>query len=184
MDTFNSKVKTTEQLVKKIEELEDRNAELTEEVDQLSGIREALEEKVSAYRYRLKELTNQLESIDISPFSHQEPYHNRDELERRRLILQRPRSPVTGTDSINAEANKEESHIEEKYERLLEQYMCERERNEQLFDYLFSKEKNARLDLFVMEDAADTLLEATTLSRKIIEQAEMKVRMLETNMKK
>ncbi|MBU5584791.1 hypothetical protein KQJ29_35265, partial [Enterococcus sp. S181_ASV_20] len=62
--------------------------------------------------------------------------------------------------------------LQEKYERLLEQYMFECDRNEQLFDYLFHQENDATLELFVKADAADTLLAAATISRKIIQQAE------------
>lgn len=178
MDAFNSKVGAVDQLMEKIEKLEDKNTFLAQEVDRLDGIRGALEEKVSAYRFRLKELIRQLESVDISPLNNQKVYHNRDELERRRFVIRRP-NPVVDCQKVNGAGA--ENAANEKYDRLLEQYMHERERNEQLFDYLFSKEKKATLDLFIREDAADTLLEATTLSRVIIEQAELKARKLEAD---
>ncbi|MFQ7236988.1 MAG: hypothetical protein ACLRPU_19100, partial [Enterococcus hulanensis] len=62
-------------------------------------------------------------------------------------------------------------------------YMYEREKNEQLFNYLFQKDENAALELFVKADAADTLLEATALSRRIIQQAEERARHIGTDLK-
>lgn len=77
----------------------------------------------------------------------------------------------------------ESDELQEKYDRLLEQYMYEHDKNEQLFNYLFQKEENAALELFVKADAADTLLEATALSRRIIQQAEDQARHIETDLK-
>ena len=72
--------------------------------------------------------------------------------------------------------------LQEKYERLLEQYMFECDRNEQLFDYLFHQENDATLELFVKADAADTLLAAATTSRKIIQQAEEQAKYIESSL--
>jgi hypothetical protein len=72
--------------------------------------------------------------------------------------------------------------LQEKYEHLLEQYMFECDRSEQLFDYLFHQENDATLELFVKADAADTLLAAATTSRKIIQQAEEQAKYIESSL--
>lgn len=162
--------------------LENRNEELLNQVEKLEGIRGALEEKVSAYRYRLKELTKQLEERCLSSTQDEVVYHNKDSLERRRFIIRRntnQQSTIKCSDASMKES--EAKQLQEKYEQLLKQYMYERERNEALFDYLFQKEENAGLELFVKTEAADTLLEATRLSRKIIQQAEYQARNIESN---
>lgn len=164
---------TDEQLLDKVEVLENQNEELLDRVEKLEGIRGALEEKVSAYRYNLKELTKKLDDVDIPIKKEVVVYHNKDNLERRRFILQgRNLHEQAAVCHDSSDEVAEITNLQEKYERLLEQYMYEHDRNDQLFSYLFQEEENAALDLFVKVDVADTLLEATTLSRRIIQQAE------------
>lgn len=175
---------TEVQLLDKVNVLKEQNGELLNQIDKLEGIRGALEEKVSAYRYRLKEVTRQLEDIDATAPYEEAVYHNKDNLERRRFILRRN---LVQQDTKECSAAFEEAEkddvLQEKYERLLEQYMYEREKNEQLFNYLFQQDENAALELFVKADAADTLLEATALSRRIIQQAEKRARHIGTELK-
>jgi len=175
---------TEVQLLDKVNVLKEQNGELLNQIDKLEGIRGALEEKVSAYRYRLKEVTRQLEDIDATAPYEEAVYHNKDNLERRRFILRRNLVQQDTKECFAAveEAEKDDA-LQEKYERLLEQYMYEREKNEQLFNYLFQKDENAALELFVKADAADTLLEATALSRRIIQQAEKRARHIGTELK-
>ena len=175
---------TEVQLLDKVDVLKEQNGELLDQIDKLEGIRGALEEKVSAYRYRLKEVTRQLEDIDATAPYEEAVYHNKDNLERRRFILRRNLvQQDTKECSAAIEDAEKDDALQEKYERLLEQYMYEREKNEQLFNYLFQQDENAALELFVKADAADTLLEATTLSRRIIQQAEERARHIGTDLK-
>lgn len=175
---------TEVQLLDKVDVLKEQNGELLNQIDKLEGIRGALEEKVSAYRYRLKEVTRQLEDIDATAPYEEAVYHNKDNLERRRFILRRKLvQQDTKECSAAIEDAEKNDELPEKYERLLEQYMYEREKNEQLFNYLFQKDENAALELFVKADAADTLLEATALSRRIIQQAEERARHIGTDLK-
>lgn len=175
---------TEVQLLDKVDVLKEQNGELLNQIDKLEGIRGALEEKVSAYRYRLKEVTRQLEDIDATAPYEEAVYHNKDNLERRRFILRRNLvQQDTKECSAAVEDAEKNDELPEKYERLLEQYMYEREKNEQLFNYLFQQDENAALELFVKADAADTLLEATALSRRIIQQAEERARHIETDLK-
>ncbi|MDT2659457.1 hypothetical protein P7E02_06235 [Enterococcus hulanensis] len=175
---------TEVQLLDKVDVLKEQNGELLNQIDKLEGIRGALEEKVSAYRYRLKEVTRQLEDIDATAPYEEAVYHNKDNLERRRFILRRNLvQQDTKECSAAVEDAEKNDELPEKYERLLEQYMYEREKNEQLFNYLFQKDENAALELFVKADAADTLLEATALSRRIIQQAEERARHIGTDLK-
>ncbi|WP_249355061.1 hypothetical protein [Enterococcus hulanensis] len=175
---------TEVQLLDKVDVLKEQNGELLNQIDKLEGIRGALEEKVSAYRYRLKEVTRQLEDIDATAPYEEAVYHNKDNLERRRFILRRNLvQQDTKECSAAIEDAEKNDELPEKYERLLEQYMYEREKNEQLFNYLFQQDENAALELFVKADAADTLLEATTLSRRIIQQAEERARHIGTDLK-
>jgi len=175
---------TEVQLLDKVDVLKEQNGELLNQIDKLEGIRGALEEKVSAYRYRLKEVTRQLEDIDATAPYEEAVYHNKDNLERRRFILRRNlvQQDTKECSSAFEEAEKDDV-LQEKYERLLEQYMYEREKNEQLFNYLFQQDENAALELFVKADAVDTLLEATALSRRIIQQAEERARHIGTDLK-
>lgn len=180
-DVFNVTDNSKEQLLEKIEDLEIQSEELLNQIEKLEGIRGALEEKVSAYRYRLKEVTKKLEDNHILLSRDIVVYHNKDNLERRRFVLQR-RTEVKqclGSSKKTEEIN----DLQNKYERLLEQYMYERDRNEKLFEYLFQKENDAALELFVETDAADTLLDAAKTSRKIIQQAEEQARYIESNLK-
>ncbi|WP_242550720.1 hypothetical protein [Enterococcus hulanensis] len=175
---------TEVQLLDKVDVLKEQNGELLNQIDKLEGIRGALEEKVSAYRYRLKEVTRQLEDIDATAPYEEAVYHNKDNLERRRFILRRNLVQQDAKEcSAAVEDAEKNDELPEKYERLLEQYMYEREKNEQLFNYLFQKDENAALELFVKADAADTLLEATALSRRIIQQAEERARHIGTDLK-
>lgn len=175
---------TEVQLLDKVDVLKEQNGELLNQIDKLEGIRGALEEKVSAYRYRLKEVTRQLEDIDATAPYEEAVYHNKDNLERRRFILRRNLvQQDTKECSAAVEDAEKNDELPEKYERLLEQYMYEREKNEQLFNYLFQQDENAALELFVKADAADTLLEATALSRRIIQQAEERARHIGTELK-
>lgn len=175
---------TEVQLLDKVDVLKEQNGELLNQIDKLEGIRGALEEKVSAYRYRLKEVTRQLEDIDATAPYEEAVYHNKDNLERRRFILRRNLvQQDTKECSAAVEDAEKNDELPEKYERLLEQYMYEREKNEQLFNYLFQQDENAALELFVKADAADTLLEATALSRRIIQQAEERARHIGTDLK-
>ena len=175
---------TEVQLLDKVDVLKEQNGELLNQIDKLEGIRGALEEKVSAYRYRLKEVTRQLEDIDATAPYEEAVYHNKDNLERRRFLLRRNLvQQDTKECSAAVEQAEKDDALQEKYERLLEQYMYEREKNEQLFNYLFQQDENAALELFVKADAADTLLEATTLSRRIIQQAEERARHIGTDLK-
>ena len=175
---------TEVQLLDKVDVLKEQNGELLNQIDKLEGIRGALEEKVSAYRYRLKEVTRQLEDIDATAPYEEAVYHNKDNLERRRFIIRRNLvQQDTKECSAAVEDAEKNDELPEKYERLLEQYMYEREKNEQLFNYLFQQDENAALELFVKADAADTLLEATALSRRIIQQAEERARHIETDLK-
>ena len=152
-----------------------------DQIEKLEGIRGALEEKVSAYRYRLKEVTKKLEDNHILLSRDIVVYHNKDNLERRRFVLQRRTDVKQCLDF--SEKTEEINDLQNKYERLLEQYMYERDRNEKLFEYLFQKENDAALELFVETDAADTLLDAAKTSRKIIQQAEEQARYIESNLK-
>ena len=171
-----------EQLLEKVEILEVQSEALLNQVEKLEGIRGALEEKVSAYRFRLKEVTKKLEDIDVSSSRDIVVYHNKDNLERRRFILG-SRVNYQQECSNDSEKAAEINYLQDKYERLLDQYMHERDKNEQLFNYLFQKEENVALDLFVKADAADTLLDATTLSRKIIQRAEDQAKHIGSNLK-
>lgn len=172
-----------DQLLATVEDLEIQNEEQLEQIEKLEGIRGALEEKVSAYRYRLKELTTKIEDIRVSSSREIVVYHNKDNLERRRFVLQKRLCNRSARESLDS--SKSTMHfddLQDKYERLLEQYMYERDQNEKLFDYLFQKEDEAVLELFVKADAADTLLEATTVSRKIIQRAEEQARSIGANL--
>lgn len=172
-----------DQLLATVEDLEIQNEEQLEQIEKLEGIRGALEEKVSAYRYRLKELTTKIEDIRVSSSREIVVYHNKDNLERRRFVLQKRLCNQPARES--SDSSKSTMHfddLQDKYERLLEQYMYERDQNEKLFDYLFQKEDEAVLELFVKADAADTLLEATTVSRKIIQRAEEQARSIGANL--
>lgn len=180
-DVFNVTDNSKEQLLEKIEDLEIQSEELLDQIEKLEGIRGALEEKVSAYRYRLKEVTKKLEDNHILLSRDIVVYHNKDNLERRRFVLQR-RTDVKQCLGFS-EKTEEINDLQNKYERLLEQYMYERDRNEKLFEYLFQKENDAALELFVETDAADTLLDAAKTSRKIIQQAEEQARYIESNLK-
>ncbi|MBU5361017.1 hypothetical protein KQI58_07990 [Enterococcus raffinosus] len=180
-DVFNVTDNSKEQLLEKIEDLEIQSEELLDQIEKLEGIRGALEEKVSAYRYRLKEVTKKLEDNHILLSRDIVVYHNKDNLERRRFVLQRR---TEGKQCLGSSKKTEEiNDLQNKYERLLEQYMYERDRNEKLFEYLFQKENDAALELFVETDAADTLLDAAKTSRKIIQQAEEQARYIESNLK-
>lgn len=173
-----------EQLLEKVEDLEIQSEELLNQVEKLEGIRGALEEKVSAYRFRLKEVTKQLEDISVSSSRDIVVYHNKDNLERRRFILgKRMNDQQVSECSSSSEKAAEMNDLQDKYERLLEQYMYERDKNEQLFNYLFQKENDAALELFVKADAADTLLDATTVSRKIIQRAEDQAKHIGSNLR-
>ena len=175
---------TEVQLSVKVDVLEKQNSELLNQVDKLEGIRGALEEKVSAYRYRLKEVTRQLDNVEAVFPREKVIFHNKDNLERRRFIIRKEMvQQETKKCTAAAEKKVESDELQEKYDRLLEQYMYEHDKNEQLFNYLFQKEENAALELFVKADAADTLLEATALSRRIIQQAEDQARHIETDLK-
>lgn len=180
-DVLNVTDNSKEQLLEKIEDLEIQSEELLDQIEKLEGIRGALEEKVSAYRYRLKEVTKKLEDNHILLSRDIVVYHNKDNLERRRFVLQR-RTDVKQCLGFS-EKTEEINDLQNKYERLLEQYMYERDRNEKLFEYLFQKENDAALELFVETDAADTLLDAAKTSRKIIQQAEEQARYIESNLK-
>ena len=172
-----------DQLLATVEDLEIQNEEQLEQIEKLEGIRGALEEKVSAYRYRLKELTTKIEDIRVSSSREIVVYHNKDNLERRRFVLQKRLCNRSARESLDS--SKSTMHfddLQDKYERLLEQYMYECDQNEKLFDYLFQKEDEAVLELFVKADAADTLLEATTVSRKIIQRAEEQARSIGANL--
>lgn len=171
-----------EQLLEKVEDLEVQNEELLSQVEKLEGIRGALEEKVSAYRFRLKEVTEKLEDIHVSSSREIVVYHNKDNLERRRFILG-GRANYSWKCESNSEKKAEINQLQDKYERLLELYMLERDQNEQLFQHLFQKEGDAVLELFVKADAADTLLDATTLSRKIIQRAEDQAKHIGSNLR-
>ena len=175
---------TAGQLLEEMDVLEKQNSELLNQVDKLEGIRGALEEKVSAYRGRLKEVTRQLEEIDAASLNEEAVYHNKDNLERRRFFIRRSlvQQETKECPAAFEEADKKDD-LQEKYERLLEQYMYEHDKNEQLFNYLFHKEDRAALELFVKADAADTLLEATVLSRRIIQQAEEQAQHIGTDLK-
>jgi len=177
---------TEGQLLSKVDLLENQNEELLNQVDKLEGIRGALEEKVSAYRHRLKEVTKTIEDANLSSLKDEDEvvYHNRDNLERRRFIIRRKIIQQQTVDCSSAFGEMAATNeLQEKYERLLEQYMYEHNKNEQLFKYLFQEEDAAVLELFVKEDAADTLLEATTLSRRIIQQAEEQARHIGSDLK-
>ena len=172
-----------DQLLATVEDLEIQNEEQLEQIEKLEGIRGALEEKVSAYRYRLKELTTKIEDIRVSSSREIVVYHNKDNLERRRFVLQKRLCNQPARESLDASKSiMNFDDLQDKYERLLEQYMYERDQNEKLFDYLFQKEDEAVLELFVKADAADTLLEATTVSRKIIQRAEEQARSIGANL--
>lgn len=168
------KEQSIQQLNGKVESLEIENEQLTGEVERLAGIRGALEERVSAYRNHCKALTRQLEAMNERVLMDKVVYHNKDGLERRSFILKQPKTFICST---------EQDSLQEKYDQLLEQYMYLQERNEELFNYVFLKEERAALELFICEDAADTLLEATTLSRRIIQSAEEKAQTIGLNLK-
>lgn len=168
------KEQSIQQLNEKVESLEIENEQLTEEVERLTGISSALEEQTSAYRSHCKGLTSQLEAMNERVLIAKVVYHSKDSLKRRSLILKQPQAFVDNT---------EQDSLQEKYDQLLEQYMYLQERNEELFHCLFSKEEQAALELFIREDAADKLLEATTLSRRIIQSAEEKARIIGLNLK-
>lgn len=80
---------TEVQLSVKVDVLEKQNSELLNQVDKLEGIRGALEEKVSAYRYRLKEVTRQLDNVEAVFPREKVIFHNKDNLERRRFIIRK-----------------------------------------------------------------------------------------------
>lgn len=65
LDDSKLKESINGKVLSKVQLLEDRNEELLNQVKKLEGIRGALEEKVSAYRYRLKEITKQLEETQL-----------------------------------------------------------------------------------------------------------------------
>jgi hypothetical protein len=181
LDDSKLKESNNGKILSKVQLLEDRNDELLNQVKKLEGIRGALEEKVSAYRYRLKEITKQLEETQLPPTQDEVVYHNKDNLDRRRFIL-RGRLFQKGIEkrSKGYKGDQNVKELQEKYDRLLEQYMYEHDKSEALFDYLFQKEGNFDLELFARADAADTLLEATRLSRTIIQQAENHVQSIKS----
>lgn len=168
---------TKSQLVETVEFLENQNEQLLDQVERLEGIRGALEEKVSAYRDRLKELTVQLEEFHVSSTEKEVVYYNKDNLERRRFVLQRRPS----TECLASEEQAEIDYLEEKYARLLEHYMYEREKNERLTKGVSKKDEGTVLELFTKAEAADTLLKAATVSRKMIQRAEEHARQIESN---
>lgn len=88
-DVFSVTDNSKEQLLDKVDDLEIQNKELLEQIEKLEGIRGALEEKVSAYRCRLKEVTKKLEDHPIFLSRDIVVYHNKDNLERRRFVLHR-----------------------------------------------------------------------------------------------
>lgn len=173
----NSRMATKSQLVETVEFLENQNEQLLDQVERLEGIRGALEEKVSAYRDRLKELTVQLEEFHVSSTEKEVVYYNKDNLERRRFVLQRRPS----TECLASEEQAEIDYLEEKYARLLEHYMYEREKNERLTKGVSKKDEGTVLELFTKAEAADTLLKAATVSRKMIQRAEEHARQIESN---
>ena len=182
-DVFSVTDNSKEQLLDKVDDLEIQNKELLEQIEKLEGIRGALEEKVSAYRCRLKEVTKKLEDHPIFLSRDIVVYHNKDNLERRRFVLQRKSKRQQASECGDSSRKMMEiNDLQEKYERLLEQYMFECDRNEQLFDYLFHQENDATLELFVKADAADTLLAAATTSCKIIQQAEEQAKYIESSL--
>jgi vacuolar-type H+-ATPase subunit I/STV1 len=172
-DVFSVTDNSKEQLLDKVDDLEIQNKELLEQIEKLEGIRGALEEKVSAYRCRLKEVTKKLEDHPIFLSRDIVVYHNKDNLAKRQ------QASACGDSSRKT---MEINDLQEKYEHLLEQYMFECDRSEQLFDYLFHQENDATLELFVKADAADTLLAAATTSRKIIQQAEEQAKYIESSL--
>ncbi|OTO71663.1 hypothetical protein A5865_002326 [Enterococcus sp. 12E11_DIV0728] len=173
----NSRMATKSQLVETVEFLENQNEQLLDQVERLEGIRGALEEKVSAYRDRLKELTVRLEEFHVSSTEKEVVYYNKDNLERRRFVLQRRPS----TERLASEEQAEIDHLEEKYARLLEHYMYEREKNERLTKGVSKKDEGIVLELFTKAEAADALLKAATVSRKMIQRAEEHARQIESN---
>ncbi|MEQ7031253.1 hypothetical protein ABQE16_13790 [Enterococcus avium] len=182
-DVFSVTDNSKEQLLDRVDDLEIQNKELLEQIEKLEGIRGALEEKVSAYRCRLKEVTRKLEDHPIFLSRDIVVYHNKDNLERRRFVLQRKsKRQQASACGDSSRKTMEINDLQEKYECLLEQYMFECDRNEQLFDYLFHQENDATLELFVKADAADTLLAAATISRKIIQQAEEQAKYIESSL--
>jgi phage shock protein A len=168
---------TKSQLVETVEFLENQNEQLLDQVGRLEGIRGALEEKVSAYRDRLKELTVRLEEFHVSSTEKEVVYYNKDNLERRRFVLQRRPS----TECLASEEQAEIDYLEEKYARLLEHYMYEREKNERLTKGVSKNNESTVLEFFTKAEAADTLLKAATVSRKMIQRAEEHARQIESN---
>lgn len=173
----NSRMATKSQLVETVEFLENQNEQLLDQVERLEGIRGALEEKVSAYRDRLKELTVRLEEFQVSSTEKEVVYYNKDNLERRRFVLQRRPS----TECLASEEQAAIDYLEEKYARLLEHYMYEREKNERLTKGVSKNNEGTVLELFTMAEAADTLLKAATVSRKMIQRAEEQARQIDSN---
>lgn len=173
-----------QQLLDRVEDLEIQGEEFLDQIEKLEGIRSALEEKVSAYRCRLKEVTKQMEDIRASSLRKIVVYHNKDNLERRRFILKkRSHIELRQESCISSKKIGESNNLQEKYQQLLEQYMNERDRNEQLFAYLFQEKGNYELDLFMKKDAADTLLEAATVSSQLIQRAEEQSRVIGSDLK-
>lgn len=173
---------TKKQLLEKVTLLTDQNECLLDRVDRLEGIRGALEEKVSAYRHYLKEVTKQLDEARLSSWDDKVVYHNKDNLERRRFSLNKSQSVYKHP--LSCDEVEEVVEWKEKYDCLLEQYMYEQGKNEQLFNFLLQTKKYkgiAELELLVHADAAATLLEATKLSRQLIQQAQDKAQNIQAD---
>lgn len=174
---------TGEQWLKKVEVLEQQKEELLDQVGKLEGIRGALEEKVSAYRYQLKDVTKQLEEVSVSSTKDNVVYHNKDNVERRRFVLQKQGLYRRINNNAPSAKPVKSNDLQERYDQLLEQYTSEREKNEQLSSCMLQNDKNSAQDLFTKVEAADTLLSAAALSRSIIQKAEEQAQHIERDLK-